>query len=172
MGVQETSTELWGGETRKAVANFPVSGERVPVAVVRWLGRIKGTAARVNAELGLLDDIAAEQATADKERTEWLTLLRSEGLLPARDQAPDEAAILDAMHRLLASTPARLKLISPYDVVGETRQPNLPGTVDEYPNWRLPLPVTLEELRADPRVAGVTAAFRAAAAQPSEDAHQ
>ena len=55
MSVQETPTELWGGETTKAVANFPVSGERVPLPVVRWLGRIKGTAARVNAELGLLD---------------------------------------------------------------------------------------------------------------------
>jgi fumarate hydratase class II len=55
MSVQETPQELWGGETRKAVANFPVSGERVPVAVVRWLGRVKGAAARANAELGLLD---------------------------------------------------------------------------------------------------------------------
>ena len=51
--------ELWGAETRKAVDNFPVSGERVPVPVIRWLGRIKAAAARVNAELGLLDaDIA------------------------------------------------------------------------------------------------------------------
>jgi fumarate hydratase class II len=55
MSVSETE-QLWGGETTKAVANFPISGERVPVAVVRWLGRIKGAAARVNAELGLLDD--------------------------------------------------------------------------------------------------------------------
>ena len=38
----ETPQELWGGETRKAVANFPVSGERVPVAVVRWLGPHQG----------------------------------------------------------------------------------------------------------------------------------
>jgi 4-alpha-glucanotransferase len=37
-------------------------------------------------------------------------------------------------------------------VVGEARQPNLPGTVDQYPNWRLPLPVSLEELYDDPRV--------------------
>ena len=51
MGVQETE-QLWGGETTKAVANFPVSGETVPVPVIRWLGRIKGAAARVNAELG------------------------------------------------------------------------------------------------------------------------
>ncbi len=54
MSVSE-SEQLWGGETTKAVANFPISGETVPVAVVRWLGRIKGAAARVNGELGLLD---------------------------------------------------------------------------------------------------------------------
>ncbi|MBA3327430.1 MAG: class II fumarate hydratase [Solirubrobacterales bacterium] len=48
--------QLWGAETSKAVENFPVSGERVPVAVIHWLGRIKGAAARVNADLGKLDD--------------------------------------------------------------------------------------------------------------------
>jgi fumarate hydratase class II len=64
MGVQE-SEQLWGGETAKAVDNFPVSGETVPVPVLRWLGRIKGAAARVNAELGLLDaDVAERIATA------------------------------------------------------------------------------------------------------------
>ena len=60
----ETSQELWGGETRKAVANFPVSGERIPVAVVRWLGRIKGAAARANADLGLLDTELAQRIAA------------------------------------------------------------------------------------------------------------
>jgi fumarate hydratase, class II len=57
----EERQELWGGETRKAVANFPVSGEPIPVHVARWLGRIKGAAARVNAELGLLDPDKAER---------------------------------------------------------------------------------------------------------------
>src|SRR5688500_8098604 len=57
--------ELWGAETRKAVENFPVSGERVPTPVIRWLGRIKAAAARTNAELGLLDaDLAERIATA------------------------------------------------------------------------------------------------------------
>src|SRR5690242_16167824 len=64
MSVQETPQQLWGGETTKAVANFPVSGERVPLPVVRWLGRIKGTAASVNAELGLLDAELAEKIAA------------------------------------------------------------------------------------------------------------
>jgi fumarate hydratase class II len=58
MAVQQ---ELWGPETAKAIDNFPVSGERVPTPVVRWLGRIKAEAARVNAELGLLDPEIAER---------------------------------------------------------------------------------------------------------------
>jgi fumarate hydratase class II len=64
----ETRQELWGGETRKAVANFPVSGEPIPVAVRRWLGRIKGAAAQVNAELGLLDRDMADRIAAAAER--------------------------------------------------------------------------------------------------------
>src|SRR5215218_9986161 len=71
MSVQDTPQELWGGETRKAVDNFPVSGERVPVAVVRWLGRVKGASARANAELGLLDgDLANRIAAAGDEIAE------------------------------------------------------------------------------------------------------
>ncbi len=58
-------TELWGEETRKAVTNFTVSGERVPVPVIRWLGRIKAAAAEVNGELGLLDrEVAGRIAAA------------------------------------------------------------------------------------------------------------
>src|SRR3954464_8608731 len=57
--------QRWGVETSKAVSNFPVSGQPVPVPVVRWLGRIKAAAARVHAELGLLDAAIAERiATA------------------------------------------------------------------------------------------------------------
>src|ERR1700710_2211368 len=71
MSVQDSPQQLWGGETRKAVDNFPVSGERVPVAVVRWLGRIKGAAARANADLGLLDaDLANRIAAAGDEIAE------------------------------------------------------------------------------------------------------
>jgi fumarate hydratase class II len=46
---------LYGGETKKAVDNFPISGETVPPSVIHWLGRIKGAAARANADLGKLD---------------------------------------------------------------------------------------------------------------------
>jgi fumarate hydratase class II len=60
--------ELWGGETRKAVVNFPVSGEPIPIPVARWLGRIKAAAARVNAELGLLDADTANRIAASADR--------------------------------------------------------------------------------------------------------
>jgi len=64
MSTTEESRELWGGETKKAVANFAVSGNPVPVPVVRWLGRLKATAARVNADLGLLDQDLADRIAA------------------------------------------------------------------------------------------------------------
>src|SRR6476646_7249718 len=64
MSATEERRELWGGETTKAVANFPVSGQPIPAPVIRWLGRIKATAARVNADLGLLDADIAERVAA------------------------------------------------------------------------------------------------------------
>ncbi len=67
MGVQEQQ-QLWGGETTKAVANFPVSGETVPLPVLRWLGQIKAAAARVNAELGLIDGELATRIAAAADR--------------------------------------------------------------------------------------------------------
>ena len=60
--------QLWGEETAKAIENFPISGERVPVPVVRWLARLKGAAAAVNGELGLLSRRTAariERAAAE-----------------------------------------------------------------------------------------------------------
>jgi fumarate hydratase, class II len=60
--------QLWGGETTKAVDNFPISGEGIPVVVVRWLGRIKAAAARVNAELGKLEPELAERIAQAADR--------------------------------------------------------------------------------------------------------
>src|ERR1700724_4765960 len=60
--------QLWGTETTKAVENFPISGETVPSSVIHWLARIKGSAAAVNGELGLLSKRSAsriEKAAAE-----------------------------------------------------------------------------------------------------------
>ncbi|MEJ7567099.1 MAG: class II fumarate hydratase [Gaiellaceae bacterium] len=61
---EPAARQHWGAETEKAIANFPVSGEPIPVPVARWLGRIKAAAARVNADLGLLDAEKAERIAA------------------------------------------------------------------------------------------------------------
>ena len=63
-----STPELWGGETRKAIANFPVSGEPIPTPVARWLGRIKSAAALVNGELELLDEEKARRISAAADR--------------------------------------------------------------------------------------------------------
>ena len=123
-------------------------------------GFLRGEHVRVRADLGLLDDPAAEQARAELDRLELVELLREQGLVSGDDPGEDQLVV--AMHSLLARSRARLVLVSPYDVVGEERQPNLPGTVDQYPNWKLPLPLSLEELRDDPRVRVVTDELRLA----------
>ena len=68
MAQTEARRELWGAETRKAVENFPVSGQPIPVSVARWLGRVKAAAARVNAELGLLDEDKAQRIAEAGDR--------------------------------------------------------------------------------------------------------
>jgi fumarate hydratase, class II len=68
MATTEDGRQLWGGETTKAIANFPVSGEPIPAPVARWLGRIKGAAAVANADLGLLDRGKADRIAAGAAR--------------------------------------------------------------------------------------------------------
>jgi 4-alpha-glucanotransferase len=52
-----------------------------------------------------------------------------------------------AVVRYLRDTPCRLLVVAIEDVLGLPDQVNVPGTIDEHPNWRRRLPVTLEELR-------------------------
>jgi fumarate hydratase, class II len=62
---------LWGAQTQRAVENFPVSGERLPRDMIGALASIKGAAARVNGELGVLDPDMARaihDAAADVAR--------------------------------------------------------------------------------------------------------
>jgi 4-alpha-glucanotransferase len=136
-------------------ATASVSTHDLPTAT----GFLRGEHVEVRAELGVLArDVEQERHAAAVERHELVDLLRAEGLLGEHDE--EEQDIVAAMHAFLARTPCRMLLAAPTDAVGEVRQPNLPGTVDEYPNWRIPLPVTLEELRTDPRVHRVVAALR------------
>ncbi|MFF5198561.1 4-alpha-glucanotransferase [Micromonospora parva] len=144
-------------------------------------GFLTGEHVRVRDELKLLGtDVAVERARAAADRDRLLTMLRTENLLPtptpavdpARPDAPatpDDGEVVVSMHAALAASPTRLLGVSLYDVLGEVRQPNMPGTVDEYPNWRLPLPASVAQIREDPRVrriADLLSAARPRAADP------
>ena len=114
---------------------------------------------RVRARLGLLaTGEEAEHERAQADRQALITMLRSAGLLSEED----DDAIVTALHAALAASPARLIAASLYDVLGETRQPNLPGTTDQYPNWRLPLPLPREEIQDHPGVRAIARLLAAA----------
>ncbi|CAL9464390.1 4-alpha-glucanotransferase [Streptomyces sp. enrichment culture] len=122
--------------------------------------RLTGEHVDLRASLGLLTrPLAEERAEAAADTAEWRDLLARLGLLDgtADGTSPEEAEI-QAVHRYLLRTPARLVGVWLPDGVGDRRPQNLPGTWDQYPNWRLPIadargrPVTLEDLAASPRL--------------------
>ncbi|MGW8699711.1 4-alpha-glucanotransferase [Streptomyces eurythermus] len=132
--------------------------------------RLTGDHVELRDRLGLLTRPAAEErAGATADAAEWLALLGSLGLLDLTAAGPpgsDEEEEIRAVHRFLLRTPARLIGVWLPDGVGDRRPQNLPGTWDEYPNWRLPLadpygrPVPLEELVASPRLRGLLDVLR------------
>jgi 4-alpha-glucanotransferase len=78
--------------------------------------------------------------------------------LPADMDDPD--LIAEALHRYLARTPSWLVGAQLEDLVGETEQPNLPGTIDEHPNWRRRIPLPVEDLAHHPLVRRIIEALR------------
>jgi len=121
------------------------------------LGWLNAEHVKLRADLGLLTRPAdLEYADAKADRAALLELLRHRG----SDTETDDLVV--ALHALLASAASRLVLTSPLDVIGELRQPNLPGTIDEYPNWRIRMHGSIETFFADPRVHAVVAPLRAA----------
>ena len=125
---------------------------------------------RVQADLGLLAETTAPADEYARKRREHATMeqaLHANGLLEAD---PTDADRVVAMHAFLGRCASLLVAANVPDAVGDIRQPNMPGTVDEYPNWRLPVatvadgesqPITLEGLMAHPQVQRVIDAFRA-----------
>jgi 4-alpha-glucanotransferase len=128
---------------------------------------LTGDQVTIRAELGLLTEPEAdERAAARAEMDGWLAMLAREGLLgiPTGDATVTPQEFTVALYGFLARTPAMLIGVSLADAVGERRPQNLPGTVNEYPNWRIPLangegaPVLLEDLPADEGVRAVAEA--------------
>ncbi|WP_217207235.1 4-alpha-glucanotransferase [Streptomyces sp. AC550_RSS872] len=132
--------------------------------------RLTGDHVELRDGLGLLPrPLEQERAEAAADTGEWLELLSRLGLLRGTHGGhctSEEEAEIQAVHRFLLSTPARMVGVWLPDGVGDRRPQNLPGTWDQYPNWRLPIAdadgraVTLEELAASPRVRALVEVLR------------
>jgi 4-alpha-glucanotransferase len=128
---------------------------------------LAGEQVTIRSELGLLTRSEAEErAAARTELAGWLAMLASQGLLPRADRPP-AAEFTAALYAYLTRTPAVLIGVSLADAAGERRPQNMPGTVDEYPNWRIPLgdgdgkPLLLEDLPGHDGVRAVATAVAA-----------
>ncbi|MBT8475534.1 MAG: 4-alpha-glucanotransferase, partial [Alphaproteobacteria bacterium] len=117
-----------------------------------WLGWREGRDIDARLAIGGIDAAKAKAARVDR----------------AADVAKFDAAIgtenptADDMHRFLASTPASLIALQADDILGVQDQPNLPGTTEEYPNWRRQLPVAGADLAKDARFLRIATLMKAA----------
>jgi 4-alpha-glucanotransferase len=129
---------------------------------------LTGEHVTIRAKLGLLTRPEAEErAAAQAEMAGWLAMLAREGLLSGRGPGTSGVSAEEftvALYAYLTRTPAMLIGVSLAEAAGERRPQNMPGTVDQYPNWRIPLsdaegrPVLLEDLPGHPGVRAVAAA--------------
>lgn len=154
--------ERWPSGLFKASSAYPplavasVSTHDLPTARGWLLGRDIDWRERV----GQLDPEAAAAARAERARDRRMLLdaLAFEGLVRGDE---DEAAVVVAMHRMLGRTPSALLLVQLDDLVGAVEQANLPGTVDEHPNWRRRCPLAVEAVARDPLARRLLEAVRA-----------
>ena len=121
-------------------------------------GYLAGDHVRLRDSLGLLTRPVEEELAVDAvERQAWLGELQRVGLLSA--DGADVEGTVEALHAYLGRTPSRLRCVALTDAVGDRRTQNQPGTIDEYPNWRVPLsgpdglPMLLEDVFASERAA-------------------
>ncbi|MGR8010528.1 4-alpha-glucanotransferase [Streptomyces hypolithicus] len=177
-GVSGTSVLWFERDWAGSGAPLPPEDWREHCLATATTHDLPSTAARLTGEhvalrhrLGLLTRPLDEERTeAAVEVADWLSSLARLGLLP--EGAGDEEGEIRAVYRFLLRTPARMVGIWLPDTVGDRRPQNLPGTWDQYPNWRLPVadaegrPVTLEDLAASPRLHKLIEVFRARTAPP------
>jgi 4-alpha-glucanotransferase len=135
-----------------------VTTHDLPTLAGYWSGR--DIAVRAAIEPGFDAPQASSERTRD--RALMIAALVDQKLLPA-DAEPDDvaiAALIAAVHAFLARTPACLAVVNLSDVVAMIDQFNLPGTTNEYPNWRLRLPMALEAIARSPGWMETAAAMR------------
>ncbi len=133
---------------RRRAARYPrlalaaVTTHDLPTAA----GWLRGDDLRELAAIGVVapDQLAAQAEAQEAERAELFRLLEAEGVLEEGERSVDE--VVAALYAFLARTPAMLVAATLEDAVLSSERPNVPGTTTERPNWRIPLPVLLEDL--------------------------
>ncbi len=101
-----------------------------------------------------------------REKQRILDVLTELHLLPdwfprnARDVPELTGELHNAIVGFLASTPSKLMVLNQEDLLKETEQQNLPGTTEQYPNWRRKMRCTVEELWTSPEIQAFTQMFR------------
>lgn len=157
----------WGLFVRAAtwpeMALACISTHDLPTLAGWWRGDDIG----LRRTFGLIDEaLAAEQVRRRaEERVALVNAFIDGGQLPAgaRDgEAPElPPRVLEAAYRFLAATPSRLLGVRLADLIGPEAQTNVPGTLDEHPNWRRRGSVPVEEIAVNPCFEAITAAMRA-----------
>ena len=147
-----------------AAAMVTVTTHDLPTFKGFWAGRDLDWRRRLDLypDQGARDRDAWERGV---ERWRLLQALSREGLKPARYTSDDggqpfSRELVEAVHRYLARTPGRIVMMQIEDALGELEQPNLPGTVDQHPNWRRRLGVPLEAMAGDEGLRALAAVLR------------
>jgi 4-alpha-glucanotransferase len=111
---------------------------------------------RSSADLAVKRALGIDPGETDDERAAAIAAF--DRILAARGLSGSDFL---SVARFLAATPSRLVVISMEDALSVLHQVNVPGTVDEHPNWRRRLPVALEDLRHDAKLVALADAMRA-----------
>ncbi len=159
----------------KGLARYPeaslacISTHDLPVLEAWW----RGEDVERRREHGLVDEDRSDMDARHRvtERQDLVRALRRAGVLRGRLDA--EAAemppeVLDACHRFLARTKSRLVGVRLADLVGPAVPTNLPGTLDEYPNWKPRSPTDLSDLETHPVFAATAALMRQERPRPED----
>lgn len=161
---QDPDGSFRGSARYPAACMASISTHDLPTLAGFWVGRDIDWRERLHlfSDPGQADRDRAERLSL---RTRLLRLLAAEGLLPeGLDPAapPPELpwSVVLALHRVLARSPADIVVMQLEDALGVVEQPNLPGTIDEHPNWRRKLAVPVAALADEPRIGALAAALR------------
>lgn len=145
-----------------------VSTHDLPTLAGWWAG----TDIELRATAGTQDAAAVQRDNQDRrhDKRALVSALAEADVLPpeltpaaaGEDEVPAalSASLAVAVHRFIAMTPSLLVAVQLDDMIGSQRQPNLPGTTDQYPNWRWRSLVLLEALAANERFRAMAAAMR------------